>query len=206
MADTEFFQPQKKESALEKKFSVENKFVISYTGALGFANGLESMLECAKMSEEAKLPIHFLVCGEGAMSEPLQQLKSDLKLTNVTFLGFRNRDGIREILNVTDAMFISYKPVPILETGSPNKYFDGLAAGKLIVINFGGWIKEEIEKERCGFSFDAKHPSLFIRQISSYVTNAAKLRTAQIASRSLAEKKYSRRILSDAFVSSILSD
>ena len=53
-------------------------------------------------------------------------------------------------MNVTDATFICYKPVPILETGSPNKYFDGLARGKLILVNFGGWIKEEIEAKRCG--------------------------------------------------------
>jgi hypothetical protein len=53
-------------------------------------------------------------------------------------------------MNITDASFIFYKPVPVLETGSPNKFFDGLAAGKLIIINFGGWIKTEIEENKCG--------------------------------------------------------
>ena len=59
------------------------------------------------------------------------------QLKNFSILPFQNREGVKEVMNVTDATFICYKPVPILETGSPNKYFDGLAAGKLILINFG---------------------------------------------------------------------
>ena len=86
---------------------------------------------------------------------------NDLGLTNITFLAHTNRDGVKEIMNVTDAVFVCYRNSPVLSTGSPNKFFDGLAAGKPIIINFGGWIKSEIEKSACGVYVDPAQPQRF---------------------------------------------
>jgi glycosyltransferase involved in cell wall biosynthesis len=141
------------------------------------------------------LPVHFIVCGDGGMAKRLQQSAKTIQLNNLTFIPFTNRDGVKEVLNVTDASFICYKPLPVLETGSPNKYFDGLAAGKLIVINFGGWIKDEIENYSC----DSKHPTDFTHKIQVYLDNVSLLKQSQQASRKLAEEKYSRLKLSEAF-------
>jgi glycosyltransferase involved in cell wall biosynthesis len=203
MSDLDFFKPEEKDNSLEKKFQVEGKFVLSYIGALGVANGLNYFLECARASQKAVLPVHFIICGDGGMSDNLKKSSDRLQLNNISFIGFQNREGVREIMNVTDAVFISYKPLPILETGSPNKYFDGLAAGKLIVINFGGWIKEEIEKNKCGISLDAKHPSEFVKRIASFLNDNAQLKSYQQSARHLAETNYSRSKLSEKFAATI---
>jgi glycosyltransferase involved in cell wall biosynthesis len=137
MADTEFNKPVVKPPHLIDKFDVADKFVASYSGALGAANGLEHILRCALESQEHKLPVHFLVCGEGAMKPLLMTMASAMRLENLSFIPFQNRDGVKDVLDVSDAVMVSYKPASILETGSPNKYFDGLAAGKMIIINFG---------------------------------------------------------------------
>ena len=113
-------------------------------------------------------------------------------LQNITFIPFQNRQGVKEILNVTDATFVCYKPVAILETGSPNKYFDGLASGKLIIINFGGWIKKEIEVMKCGVCVDNTNPGDFVKKVIPFVSSPQTLKDCQQASRLLAESKYSR--------------
>ncbi len=199
MADCEFFVPEEKQPLLEMKFGVQGKFVVSYIGALGVANGLEYFLECANTARKAALPVHFILCGDGAMREGLLAGITRLKLSNVSFLNFTNRDGVKEIMNVTDAVFICYKNVPILETGSPNKFFDGLAAGKLIVINFGGWIRQEIEEAGCGVWVDPLQPTDFANKITPFVDDQPSLKRYQAASRKLAEKKYSRKVLSHQF-------
>ncbi len=198
MADTEFFRPGK-DPSLVSKFGVKDKFVVAYIGALGFANGLDYFLECARAAEKANLPIQFLICGEGAMKANLIRSKELLRLNNLSFIPFQNRDGVKELLRATDAVFICYRPSPILETGSPNKYFDGLAAGKLIIINFGGWIKNEIESEQCGIALDPKQPTSFVSNIEPYLSDMEKLNLSQANSRALAEKKYSRKTLSEKF-------
>jgi glycosyltransferase involved in cell wall biosynthesis len=200
MADIDFFRPEEKDAALEKKSGTDGKFVVSYIGALGIANGLNYFLDCARAGQKANLPVHFIICGEGGMADNLKKSADRLQLKNISFVGFQNREGVREVMNVTDAVFISYKPLPILETGSPNKYFDGLAAGKLIIINFGGWIKDEIEKNECGISVDSKHPSEFVKQITPFLESPSHLKNYQQHARHLAESNYSRKKLSEKFI------
>src|SRR5690606_37032856 len=112
-----------------------------------------------------------------------------LSLANVTFIPFRNRDGVKEIMNVTDAAFICYQPFPILETGSPNKYFDGLSAGKLMIVNFSGWIRTEIQKEACGLYADPRQPHDFVQKIRPFVGDPELLKRHQRGARELAERK-----------------
>lgn len=199
MADCEFFRPEQKNPFLENKLDVGGKFVIAYLGALGVANGLDYFLECANAARKANLPVHFILCGDGAMQEGLKAGARRLGLQNFSFIDFVNRDGVREILNVTDAVFVCYKNVPILETGSPNKFFDGLAAGKLIVINFGGWIKKEIEENHCGIFVDPQQPTDFVKKITPFISAPTLLQQFQTASRDLGERKYSRKQLSESF-------
>lgn len=196
MSDCEFFRREEKQPLLEGKFGVQGKFVVSYIGAFGVANGLDFFLECANAARKSDLPIQFILCGDGAMRDSLEANIKRLGLTNISLLDFVSREGVREIMNVTDAAFICYKNVPILETGSPNKLFDGLAAGKLIVINFGGWIRKEIEEEHCGVFVDPLQPVDFVRKIGPFVSDRISLNEYQAASRRLAEKKYSRTLLS----------
>ena len=205
MSDTEFFKAEVKDTALIQKFKTEGKFVVSYIGAIGLANGLEHMVLCAKASQEAGLSIHFLLCGEGGLLDDIKNKVRDLDLKNFSILPFQNRQGVKEILNVTDATFVSYKPVPVLETGSPNKYFDGLAAGKLIIVNFGGWIREEIERNGCGVFVRPDSPADFVTQITPFLKDETLLRQHQTEARRLAEKKYSRQKLSKEFAEIFLT-
>jgi glycosyltransferase involved in cell wall biosynthesis len=200
MADCDFYKPETKKLELEEKFNVREKFVVSYIGAVGLANGLEFFLECAHASHKAELPIHFFICGDGALLERLQGNARQLGLINFSFIEFTNRAGVSELLNVTDAAFICYKPVPILETGSPNKFFDGLATGKLILINFGGWIRKEIEEHACGMYVNPHQPTDFVKKITPFLSDKKLLTAHQHAARQLAEQKYSRQLLSKKFL------
>lgn len=205
MSDTEFYRPEKKESVLEEKYRVKGRFVVSYIGALGLANGLHYFLDCAAASQRAAMPVHFILCGDGAMDESLKTCAKKLQLGNIAIFPFQDREGVREIMNVTDANFVCYQPISILETGSPNKYFDGLAAGKLTIINFGGWVKEEIERERCGVYTDPGDAGDFVTSVKPFVDEENLLRTYQRAGRALAETRYSRTMLGQRFQEIILS-
>ena len=199
MADTEFFHKATRDHRMEEKYQVKGKFVVSYIGAIGLANGLDYLIACAKASLHAGLPIHFIICGDGALKGHVAKEAKRLGLENLTLTGFTHRDGVNEIMNVTDAALISYLPVPILETGSPNKFFDALAAGKLVVVNFGGWIKKEIEENECGIHVDPRQPGDLIKKLEPFMSNRPLLERYQAHARSLAERKYSRKSLSVRF-------
>jgi len=201
MADCDFYTPQAKDPGLEAQLGTAGSFVVTYMGALGMANGLHHLMACATEAQRNKLPVTFLICGDGAMLEDLKQDAAKNQLSNVVFTGFVHRDRVREIFRVTDAVFVSYLPSPILETGCPNKYFDGLAAGKLIMINFGGWIRKEIEGAGCGVFVDQKNPESFVHQLQPYLKNRSRLDDAQHSARQLGVQKYSRNLISTRFAS-----
>jgi glycosyltransferase involved in cell wall biosynthesis len=198
MADTDFFTPSSKQIQLEEKFRVKDRFVVSYIGSIGFANGLDTLLACAGSAKKNNLPVTILLCGDGAMVSSLKEKVKTDELENVVFIPFQHREGVKEIMNITDAIFISYLPHPILETGSPNKYFDGLAAGKLIITNFSGWIKEEILAAGCGFSLRGNDPDDFVEKLKPFIKNRKALIQAQQESLVLASR-YERRVLGKTF-------
>lgn len=199
MADVEYYKPSDKDPVLENKLNVAGKKVLSYIGTFGLANGLEQILACAQAVRDNS-NIHFILCGDGAMRSALLKEAEQGRITNVSFIPMQDRSGVKEVLNITDAAFISYQPLPVLGTGSPNKYFDALAAGKLIVVNFSGWIRDEIKIHHCGIYVDSSDPKDFEIKMREFVMNETSLNTYQKNSRALGEQRYARKKLCDEWL------
>jgi glycosyltransferase involved in cell wall biosynthesis len=188
ISDTDYFGPSSKPSDLLWHYQADGKFVITYAGALGWANGLEHLVECAEECQKVKLPVLFLLVGEGSQKVPLKKLISRRGLRNIRVLPFCNREGVRELLSITDAVFVSFRSEPILETGSPHKFFDGLAAGKLVILNFGGWLQQLVEETHSGIR--VSEPRHFPSLIRTFIENGEQLAAAQRNARKLAEELF----------------
>jgi glycosyltransferase involved in cell wall biosynthesis len=195
VADTDFFHLEEKKERLKKQFGIKNEFVISYSGTLGAANHLEYLLEAAQAC--AGLNVKFLILGKGAEADKLKRIQKEKSLTNLTFLPHADKEVVREVLNVSDAVYISFNDIESLHTGSPNKLFDGLAAGKLIIINFGGWIKTLLQTNDAGFSYNPNNTKAFTEKLLLFITNKEILKSFQKNSRQLAENSFSIEMLSE---------
>ena len=151
ISDCEFFNFEEKDIKNTFYFGAAEKFVVTYLGAIGKVNDLESLLKAALECKKQELDeVLFLVAGRGRELLNLKQKAQKLGLNNVRFVGFLNRQEVKKLLNVTDASFISFDNKPILETNSPNKFFDSIASGKVCVVNNKGWIKDLIEENEIG--------------------------------------------------------
>jgi glycosyltransferase involved in cell wall biosynthesis len=93
----------------------------------------------------------------------------------------------------------------VLETGSPNKFFDGLAAGKLIILNVGGWLADLVDKHRCGILCNANDPVDFLIKLKPFIDNPSLLMEYQANARQLAETAFSRKIIGSGFTEIILN-
>ncbi len=184
LSDCEFFTPAENDN----KF-----FQIGYFGTFGVANDLDQVIELARFSKNKSLQIQFTLMGNGAEEQKIKEASKDLD--NVTILPFGNKEKVRKVMDRMDAIYISYKSVPVLNTGSPNKLFDGLAAGKLIIINFDGWIKDLVESKQCGFSHDPEKPEEFEDKIRPFLSDPVLLKTYQQNGRNLAETQFERKML-----------
>ncbi|MEP4532411.1 MAG: glycosyltransferase family 4 protein [Cyclobacteriaceae bacterium] len=176
-----------------KVFNDDSPFQVGYIGTVGKANNLEYLIAAAKYSSRQGQPIVFHIMGEGAQLSKTRRAASGMQ--NVLFHNYGSQSDVKELIEQMDAVYISFLNVPVLNTGSPNKFFDGLAAGKLIIINFKGWIKDVVEKNECGFYAPPHKPEKLCAQVENYIQNNSKLMKAQRNSRKMAEKFYDKNLL-----------
>lgn len=193
MSDIDFFKPETKDPELEVLFDVKDKMVVSYFGAIGAANHLEYLLAAANTTLKAKLPVIFLIIGVGSQTEKLKYLVKHFELSNVRFIQFQNKHNLKRLLNITDAAYVSFAKKPILETNSPNKFFDALASGKLIITNTKGWVKDICEKDNCGFYYDPNKPENFVTHLKEFLQEKEQLQKYQSNSRLVGETQFSRK-------------
>lgn len=191
MSDVDFFTPEPKNPSLEELFDVKGRFVVSYFGAIGAANHLEYLLAAANATLKAGLSVVFFIIGTGSQLDKLKYIVRHFDLHNVRFVQFQNKHNLKRILNITDAAYVSFAQKPILETNSPNKFFDALASGKLIITNTKGWVKDICEQDKCGFYYDPDKPMNFVKQLTPFL-GQEKLQTYQQNSRKLGETRFAR--------------
>ena len=169
MSKPDLFYPREKSERIIKLLDLDiNKLNVIHFGAMGVANGLETILESAKVAQERGCEhIHFYIVGDGATLPHLKELALSLKLNNVTFPGYFNLYDMSEIVNCCDVSLVSFKDIPILYTNSPNKLFDSLSAGKPIVVNSAGWTKDLVEEHKCGYYVNPNNPESLIDVLNS---------------------------------------
>lgn len=168
------------------------QFVIAYTGTFGLANDLERVVVLAESVQD--LPILFLLVGDGAEKQKITQLLVSKALSNVKIYDFMSKNEVLEIVGLCDALLVSFAPVESLHTGSPNKFFDSLGAGKLVITNFRGWIGDLIESEKCGFV--AENELIFRQRIMAFLNDRQMLGTYQQNARQLGKHRFSLEVLS----------
>lgn len=191
LSDCELFRPNNKAERGED-------FVICYTGTFGLANDLSRIIHVAEQIQDE--PVRFVFIGAGADKPMIQEMVAERKLKNVEIRDFSNKQEMARLLNDSEAIFISFANYESLFTGSPNKLFDGLAAGKLIITNFKGWIGDLITEEECGFYFDHESSESFMQQIRPFLHDHEKLLTYQRNSRELAESRFDLSLQSEKFL------
>ncbi len=194
-ADVEYFNCKR-----EVKKDEVDIFQIGYIGAMGRANGLEMLLNVAAIAMEKADKIRFVLMGEGAERVELMEKTKSLNLNNVEFIEHSSKWQAKELLEVSDAAFVSYASYSILTTGSPNKFFDGLAAAKLIILNFNGWMKDLVEANDCGFAYNSEQPEEFFEKIEPFLNSSNRLEEVQRNARRLAVEKFDRRLQIEASI------
>ena len=200
MADCDFFEFDEESIWYGSPEKRTGKFTIAYFGAVGQVNYLESYLEVARFFQEKNLTnVEFLMIGKGSQWQYLQNKARQQGVTAMQFVPHTSKYELREILKRVDAVYISFAQLPVLETNSPNKFFDSLAAGKLCIVNTTGWIQTCIEQAGCGFYAAPDKPEQVYRKLLPYMASKQKLAKAKTAARLLAEKQFSREKLSQYF-------
>lgn len=199
MSKPDKFFPHEHNMEIVRSFNIDlKKFNVIHFGSIGRANGLEYIINSAKILKYKNINnINFIFMGDGAILPFFKQQKTEYQLDNVQFLGNHKMDVVSEVVNCCDISIISFKNLPVLQTNSPNKLFDSLSAGKPIIVNSAGWTKVLVEKENCGFFVDPEKPEELAEKLIELCENKELLRQWGKNSRRLSIEIFDKNILSE---------
>ncbi|UJW76783.1 glycosyltransferase family 4 protein [Rhizobium sp. SL42] len=137
---------------------------IAYTGTLGAANALETLLNAAAMLND--LPaVHFILVGQGRERAFLESRRDELGLNNVHFLNGVPKKQVQSVLGACDACYIGWLNSPLYQWGiAANKIPEYLFSGKPIVHSFSGG-SDPVMKFDCGITVPAEEPKALAEAI-----------------------------------------
>ncbi|MBC1473835.1 glycosyltransferase family 4 protein [Listeria grandensis] len=183
---------------LAERFSLKDAFIMLHLGAMGEANGLDYIVEAAKILQDRKQDeIKIIIGGDGKSKPRLEKFCAKHRLTNVIFSGHVSRKDVPIYTSLADITMTCFKPLPILATNSPNKFFDSLAAGRPIIVNSDGWTKDIVQKYDIGYYVDPAEPEELAEKLIELQNQRTELRAQQSKIRNIAEEHYSAEKLAD---------
>ncbi len=113
----------------------QGKFLVSYAGAHGIANALDTIIEAAKWLQDDKNDkIHFLLVGEGPEKERLIEKARSYGLDNISFHKPIPKRVVPSLLGSSDIAIVSFRKTDLYRYGiSVNKLWDYMMAARPIV-------------------------------------------------------------------------
>jgi glycosyltransferase involved in cell wall biosynthesis len=170
----------------------ETKIVL-YAGTLGFVNGVGWLADLAAAMKAVRPDVRFVVIGDGAEREEIRTRAEALGVLDDNFLMLA-RLPKRSIVSAYAAasMVLSlFRDIPEMRANSANKFFDGLAAGRPVAINYQGWQADLLNESGAGIVMGQDVP-LAANRLSLALGSSAELARMGKAARQLAEQRFSR--------------
>ena len=172
-------------------FALKGKFVIAYTGALGYANDIDTIIRAAtRLRNEQR--IHFFLVGDGMERHRLEERVQTLALSNITFAGAQPKARIPDILASSDACVATLRDIPTFRTTYPNKVFDYMAAGRPTILAIDGVIRQVVEAAKGGLFVPPGDDASLAEAVRFLSQNPLRARTMGARARAYVVRHFNR--------------
>lgn len=137
--------------AFKKKYGLENKFVIMYSGNIGLYYDLENLIKVIAIFKNEK-DVVFAFVGEGTVLNGLKKYKEQNNLENIIFIPYQEKAELIYSLNAGDVHWV-VNAKGIKGVSVPSKLYGVMAAGKPVlgVLDNESEARLIIEESNCGY-------------------------------------------------------
>lgn len=160
----EFYRP------MEPSKDRDKRFTITFTGNIGYAQGLDILPKVAEKLKERQTEARFLIVGDGRYKD---EFENEIRKRNVSemfeMIGRKPAEEIPRILADSDAAFISFMDNPLFAMTIPAKLQSYMACGVPIVASATGETKRIIEEAQCGVCCEIGNVEQLVTAIQSMI-------------------------------------
>ncbi len=194
-SDGRLIVPLDRESnTLRNEWGLAGCFVVGYSGNMGRAHDLETILGAAeRLRDEPR--IRFLFIGAGNQREAIARAAADKGLVNIDFKPYQDRSRLALSLTVPDVHVVSL--LPALEgLIVPSKFYGVAAAGRatLFIGSADGEIGQLLSAERCGTTVACGDAITFADTVRRWSRDADEVAAMGARARVLFDARFDQQI------------
>ncbi len=173
---------------------LQDRPLVIYAGTIGFVNHLSYMVNVAKQTLSLNPEIRFLVLGSGKEEVYIRRLALELGILDKNFFMLPSvpKKKVPAWLAAADIATSFVINNEVTWKNSANKFFDALAAGKPIAINYGGWQAELIETYDAGLLLDPQDIPLAANHLAARINDKAWLTETGLRCKRLGKEMFDR--------------
>lgn len=191
--------PLPKDNGFSRRHGIHEKFVISYAGNIGPAQGLESFIE-ASVQFQGEPGIHFMIMGDGILKGPLKKRVEQLRLSNFTFLPQQPYSMMAQVYAASDVCLVPQA----VETGCdavPSKVYRIMACARPVLATTDpeSDLAHLVKEAGCGVTVSPQTPSDLASVIFQAYRDQARWRAMGQAGRAHVVEHYSRRAVTGRY-------
>lgn len=197
--DENLFVVQDRDSAARKRHGWQDKLVVLYIGTHGMSQGLETVLETAKLLE-SRQDILFVFSGAGAEYEMLGRHARERKLDNVTFLPVQAKQDMPAFYAAADICLVPLKKREVFLYNIPSKMFEIMGCARPMVLGVEGQAKALLDEARAGISVEPENPEAMAAAVLALADNPALRQELGRNGRDFVAAHYTRKSKADMYL------
>ena len=145
---------------------IKNNFKILFTGNVGEAQSMDTILRSAKeLKEKSFKNINYIIVGSGSKLDYCKQFAQTEGLDNIFFLGQHPLEEMPNFIKFADALLISLKDEEIFNLTIPNKLQSYMASQKPIIGSLNGEGAKIIKISKSGIVSNAEDSHLLTKNV-----------------------------------------
>jgi glycosyltransferase involved in cell wall biosynthesis len=187
-----------RKSEIKNEFALTDQFVVGYAGLHGLAQGLESVVQTARLLVTEK-DIVFAFFGDGPEKEKLVQLVNHLGLQNFRFHPSQIAERMPAIIGSFDIALVPLRRLELFKGALPSKMFEAMAAAVPIIVSIDGEARALVERARAGLFVEAEDPKAMAGAILELYRDRECLTTLGLNGRQYVIEHYDRQKIAERF-------
>jgi len=151
----------------------DKNFMVLYSGNMGLAQGLDTVIKSAKILR--KYPINFCFVGNGVKLQSLEEKSKQMDLDNVSFLPSQKKESLIQIIKKSSVCLVPLINEPLFRHAIPSKLFEYMACGRPAIVSIKGEIEKIIKRANNGLIATPEDADSIAKQILYYYNNRHKI-------------------------------
>jgi glycosyltransferase involved in cell wall biosynthesis len=167
--DTNLFKVRNKEK-IRKDLGIKEKFIVIYVGPFVGNKNPDHIMKAFKKADVANSKL--IMVGAGEEFEKFKKIGEDLKIKNMLFTGWINKEKVAEYMSTADVFILAST-----NEGSPTVIKEAIASGIPVIASKTGGNTEMIEEGVNGFLFNVGDINMLSKRIKEFSSNSDKIKT-----------------------------